>query len=248
MRAVLYIGHGTRTKEGVQELTSFIQRVMEQSDVPIQEYCFLKLTEPPIETGFRRCVERGATEITIVPLFLLAAGHIKEDIPQALLPLRKKFPNVKVNVRNPLGVQAKILDVIEELVRKTVNNLTQRDSILIVGVGGSDPGIPANFEEIKKGIKNRLEIDDVSICYLAAAEPNLLKGLDLISKNEENRAIVIPYLFFPGQLLNVIKQHVNERKKQGLQIFTIDPLSSHRMIEHIILQSIIEASEEHLAV
>lgn len=240
MKAVLYIGHGTRTKKGVQELKSFIQRLMAQCDVPIQEYCFLKLTEPPIEAAFQRCVERGATEITVVPLFLLAAGHIKEDIPKALSSVRERYPTIKVKVRNPLGVQEKILNVIEDLVLETVPDLTFKDSILIVGVGGSDPSIPFAYEEIIKGIKQRLGNENISVCYLAAAEPSLQEGMEIISEKAAKRIIVIPYLFFSGQLLHVIKQKVKERQKQGQDIICINPLSSHPDIEEIVLQSTCE--------
>ncbi|MFL6556918.1 MAG: sirohydrochlorin chelatase, partial [Bacillus sp. (in: firmicutes)] len=107
MRGILYIGHGTRSKEGAAEANSFIHRVMERIDVSIQEMSFLELTEPSIEEGFRRCVIRGATEITVIPLFLLSAGHIKEDIPQALTSLQKRFPNIEVKIRNPFGVQGR---------------------------------------------------------------------------------------------------------------------------------------------
>lgn len=240
MKAVLYIGHGTRTKKGVQELKSFIQRLMAQNDVPIQEYCFLKLTEPPIEAAFQRCVERGATEITVVPLFLLAAGHIKEDIPKALCSVCESNPMIKVNVSDPLGVQEKILAVIEELVQERVPDLTCKDSILIVGVGGSDPTIPVAYQEIIKGLEQRLGNENISVCYLAVAEPGLQEGMEIISRKADKRVIVIPYLFFSGQLLHVIKQKVNERQKQGQDIICINPLSSHPDIEKIVLQSTFE--------
>src|SRR6476660_4577382 len=110
MKAILYIGHGTRSKKGVKEADSFVKRVMAQIDVPIQEICFLELTDPCIEEGFFRCVERGATEITVIPLFLLSAGHIKKDIPQVLISLRKRYATIQVNVRDPFGVQGKILE------------------------------------------------------------------------------------------------------------------------------------------
>lgn len=237
LKAILYIGHGTRTKNDMEEVRIFLQRVMVFSDIPIQEFCFLKLTEPLIEEGFLRCVERGATEITIVPLFLLAAGHIKEDIPQTLNSLHKRFPKIMVEVRDPLGMQDKILDAIVDLVRKTVFDLTQQDSILIVGVGGSDPSILSVFEEIKKGIESRFEIDHVSVCYLAAAKPGLQEGLEEISKKSSGRVIVVPYLLFYGMLFNLVKQNVRKMKKQGQQFFCTDPLSLHPVLIETVVES-----------
>jgi sirohydrochlorin ferrochelatase len=236
MKAILYIGHGTRSEKGAEEAKSFLQKVMSRVNVPIQEISFLELTEPSIDEGFGRCVERGATEITVVPIFLLAAGHIKNDIPEALFSLRRRFPNVQINVRNPLGVQERILDAISELVREAAGVMALQDSILIVGRGSSDSSIHTSFNEIANGVQKRLNVDHVSVCYLAAAEPRLQEGVETILKITAGRVIVIPYLLFSGLLLTEVDQMVRKRKNQGYQILHTGPLSRHKEIEDIVVE------------
>ena len=241
MRAILYIGHGTRSKEGAAEAHSFIHRVMKRLNVEIQEISFLELTKPGIEEGFLNCVERGATEITVVPLFLLTAGHIKEDIPQALSSLCKKYPNIEVNIRDPFGVQGKILDGIAEMVRKTVFDLSPQDSILIVGRGSSDESIHTAFGMITRGISERLGIDHVEVCFLAAAEPRFPEALEAISEKATERIIVIPYLLFSGLLLKEVDQMVRHRREVGQRIIHTGQLSKHRVIENIIIERATES-------
>lgn len=237
MKAILYIGHGTRSKKGAEEAQSFIERVIERVDVPIQEICFLELTEPLIEEGFTRCVEKGATTIEIVPLFLLAAGHIKQDIPQALSLLQEEYPQIQVNVKEPFGVQGGILNAIAELVRDSVTELEPRDRLLIVGRGSSDPTIHADFAMIAAGIKERLEIEHVSVCYLAAAEPRLRESLETISAHgDTGRVIVVPYLLFSGLLSAEVDQEVRKRQTLGQRILHTGPLSRHRVIEDIVIE------------
>lgn len=248
MKAVLYIGHGTRSKKGANEAKSFFQNVMKKIDVPVQEFCFLELTNPSIEEGFERCVKRGATEITVVPIFLLTAGHIKEDIPQALKPLREKYPFVKLKVRNSFGVQDVILDGIAALVRNVVVDLSPADSILIVGRGSSDPGIHRSFAVISEGIRSRLKTEQVGVCYLAAAEPRIEEGLVNISEKASGRIIVIPYLLFSGLLLSEINQHVVKRQRNGQCIIHTGPLSRHQAIEEVVLRSALGRELEHAAV
>jgi sirohydrochlorin ferrochelatase len=235
MKAILYIGHGTRSKKGAEEANAFIKRVMGQIDVSIQEISFLELTEPLIEEGFKRCVERGARAITVVPLFLLAAGHIKQDIPRALSMFATNYPHIQVNVKDPFGVQGKILDAVADLVRDTAANLVRQDRILIVGRGSSDPGIQADFLKIAKGINERLGIELLSVCYLAASEPRLSEGLETISKRAAGRVIVVPYLLFSGLLIAEVSREVRKRQKQGQQILHTGPLSGHRAIEEIVI-------------
>lgn len=236
MKAILYIGHGTRSKKGAEEAKSFLQKVMNRVNVPIQEISFLELTEPSIDEGFRRCIERGATEITVVPIFLLAAGHIKKDIPEALSSLRGRFPNVQINVRNPLGVQERILDAISELVHEVAGAMTLQDSILIVGRGSSDSNIHTAFSEIASGVQKRLNVDHVSVCYLAAAEPRLQEGVETILKIAAGRIIVIPYLLFSGLLLTEVDKMVRKRKNEGYQILHTGPLSRHKAIADIVVE------------
>ncbi|MFZ7944454.1 sirohydrochlorin chelatase [Neobacillus sp. 19] len=238
MKAILYIGHGTRSKKGAEEAKAFIKRVIERIDIPIQEISFLELTEPLMEEGFRRCVERGATEITVVPLFLLAAGHIKQDIPLILSGLQERYPEIQVTVKESFGVQGMILDAVADLVRETAGYLVPEDRLLIVGRGSSDPEILGDFSKIAGGIRNRLGIERVSVCYLAAAEPRLLDGFETITIGAVGRVIVVPYLLFTGLLLAEVSQEVRKRQRLGCEILHTGTLSSHRVIEEIIIEKV----------
>ncbi|MEH7123644.1 sirohydrochlorin chelatase [Bacillus sp. JJ1773] len=236
MKAILYIAHGTRSKKGADEARKFIAQVMNRVDIPIQEISFLELSEPLLEEGFKRCVEKGATIITVVPLFLLAAGHIKRDIPQTLSSLHARFPQIQIKVEDPFGVQSKILDAAAELIRGTAGDLLRNDCLLIVGRGSSDPQIQTDFSMIAQGIKNRLGIQYVSICYLAAVEPRLKRGMDTILEKADGRVIVLPYLLFSGLLSSEIEREVMKRIKAGKQLINIGPLSQHQIFEEIVIE------------
>lgn len=236
MKAILYIGHGTRSKQGAAEARLFIENVMTKVDSPIQQLCFLELTEPDIREGFERCIEKGATEIKVVPLFLLAAGHIKQDIPKTLAPLTKKHPHIHVTVADPFGVQGRILDAIAELFTKEVQPMSTNDWILIVGRGSSDPAILKSFDSIKLGLSHRLGMKNIRVSYLAAASPSLQEGLDSICDKADRRIIVIPYLLFAGLLLSEVKREVNRKIKQGHTILQTGTLGSHVVIQKIVAE------------
>ncbi len=204
-------------------------------DAPIQEISFLELTEPLIDEGFEKCVGRGATQITVIPLFLLAAGHIKQDIPQSIASMQARFPDVEVHVKEPFGVQGTILDAMEELVLASVANLANQDQLLIVGRGSSDPSIHADFLNIVNGMKKRLGIEHVSVCYLAAAEPRFSERLEDIIKIAEGKIIILPYLLFSGLLLAEVNQKVLQWKKRGKDIAHTGPLSRHESIEELVI-------------
>ncbi|MDM5327188.1 sirohydrochlorin chelatase [Neobacillus sp. CF12] len=236
MKAILYIGHGTRSKKGAVEIRAFIERVRARIDVSIQELSFLELTEPLIEEGFEKCVQQGATQIDVVPLFLLAAGHIKRDIPEALSPLIAKYPTIPVEIKNPFGVQEVILDGVAELIRDSAGEVDRADRLLIVGVGSSDPDVHVNFGKIADGIEERLGPERVSVCYFAATEPRLNEGLETISEGAEGRVIVVPYMLFTGLLLAELYKIVRLRQKEGQSILCTPALSNHTVIEDIVIE------------
>ncbi|PLT31892.1 sirohydrochlorin chelatase [Peribacillus deserti] len=235
MRAILYVGHGTRSPQGAAEAKQFILKVMEQAAAPIQEMCFLELTPPFIAEGFERCIKRGAEHITVVPLFLLAAGHIKSDIPEALAPLIEKYPDVPVKMTDPFGVQDRILDGICELVLASAVSVSPTDSILIVGRGSSDPAIHQSFERIASGVQDRLGVKETRVCYLAAAEPSFRDGIERISIEHHGRVIVVPYLLFSGLLLSEINTEVRKRQRKGQDIHHTGQLSRHQAILDIVV-------------
>lgn len=236
MKAILYIGHGTRSKKGAGEVREFTERVMKRIAVDIQEVSFLELTEPLIEEGFQRCVKKGATKITVVPLFLLAAGHIKQDIPEVLASLQARYPHIQVEVSDPFGVQSRILDVVAEFVRSCSGSFKRQDRVLIVGRGSSDPGIQGDFSKIQHGLRQRLGIEDVSVCYLATAEPRLQEGLSTLFEKTAGTVVVVPYLLFSGLLSAEVNREVLKWKKQGKQVVVTEPLSHHRIIEDIVIE------------
>ncbi|WP_404349208.1 sirohydrochlorin chelatase [Sutcliffiella horikoshii] len=235
-RAILYVGHGTRSKKGAEEAKEFLKRVIGRVDAPIQEISFLELTEPFIPEGFERCVEKGATEITVVPIFLLTAGHIKEDIPEALEPLRVKYPEVRVEIAPAFGVQKRIVDAISELVRAAVGKVDAADSVLLVGRGSSDPAIHEAFSDIKEGVGERLGVSRVDVCYLAATTPLFAEGIEEISVDAVGRVLVVPYLLFAGLLLSEVEREVRKRQRAGQDILLIDPLSRHGVIQDIVVE------------
>ena len=235
MRAILYVGHGTRSKKGAEEAKQFLQSVINEVNEPIQEISFLELTEPSIEEGFRRCVEQGATSIAVVPLFLLAAGHMKHDIPDALRSLQKQYPHIEVTIAEAFGVQDMILDAMAELIMDTAGLFSPNDAVLIVGRGSSDAAIHENFSSIVAGLKTRLGISQIDVCYLAATTPTFAEGLERICRESSGSVVVVPYLLFGGLLLSEVQSEVKKKQQAGKSIVMTKALSKHAAIKDVVV-------------
>src|SRR5690606_18244575 len=81
MKAVLFVGHGSRLEAGNEEVRTFVKRMTPLMDPRlIVETCFLEFASPTISQGIDTCVKKGADEVVVIPIILLHAGHSKLHI------------------------------------------------------------------------------------------------------------------------------------------------------------------------
>lgn len=216
MKAVLYICHGSRLKAAKEEAVAFITSCMNRVEAKIQEVCFLELASPSIEEGFRTCVKRGATEIVAIPVFLLAAGHVKKDIPLELRKLNEEYPDIKIVYGNPFGVS-------EVLVKAVYNGSGIKDyeeevTLLLVARGSSDPETLQDMKWISSLFQKEENIKEVEICYLAAAEPKFEEKLREVVEREKKSIVVLPYLLFTGLLMKHVEKEVLQYELEEIKI------------------------------
>jgi sirohydrochlorin cobaltochelatase len=64
---------------------------------------------PSLEEAFAALLAKGVGSIRVVPVFLGAGGHVKEDIPKLVAAAH---PPVPVTIDPPIGEQGPVLDAI----------------------------------------------------------------------------------------------------------------------------------------
>ncbi len=114
MKALLLIAHGSRRPEANADLVYVAEGLLARGRYPIVEVAYLELAEPAIPVGGARCVERGATEVILVPYFLSSGVHVEEDLRAFRDELATRFPAVRFRLAEPLGRHPLLLDVVEQ--------------------------------------------------------------------------------------------------------------------------------------
>ena len=124
---------------------------------------FLELANPSIEEGFRTCAKRGATEIIAIPVFLLAAGHVKNDIPFELEKLNNQYPNIKVTYGNPFGVSETLIKSVYN--GSGIEEYKDEVTLLLVARGSSDPETLQDINRIATLFQAEEKIAKVEVCF-----------------------------------------------------------------------------------
>ena len=74
----------------------------------------MELAKPTIASGFRHCVEDGASEVIAFPYMLSPGKHSTRDIPRMIDEAAKHFPGVTFSVTPAFGVHEKLGEVVLE--------------------------------------------------------------------------------------------------------------------------------------
>jgi sirohydrochlorin ferrochelatase len=92
--AIILFSHGSVLCGAGENLREIAERL--RAGNRIVEVGYLNYSEPRFEEAFVRCVEQGATRVTVVPYFLVAGKFVKVDLPREMERVRANFPQVEV--------------------------------------------------------------------------------------------------------------------------------------------------------
>jgi sirohydrochlorin ferrochelatase len=115
-RALILVDHGSVVQEANDMLVEITNMVRQNSrcQFDIVHYAHMELAEPTISQALDSCVAEGAEVIVVHPYFLAPGRHSTKDIPRIVGEAAKKHPGITHYVTEPLGVDAKIIEVILE--------------------------------------------------------------------------------------------------------------------------------------
>ena len=230
MQGVLYVSHGSRVAEAVEEATSLIERVQAKVNIPLQETCFLELADPDIFEGFRKLVHQGATEISVIPVLLLSAGHYYKDIPVEIERLKTQFPNIKINYGKPLGVQKRLTEILKQRLEEREITPNADAKLLVIGRGSYNPQTKQDFSIIKSQLSEMFPSQSIEVCYLAACEPLFEDALDRLVNAGHSQIFILPYIWFTGILDQHIADVVNAYQLKS-DIILAAHLSHHEQLQ-----------------
>ena len=210
-RPLLLVGHGSRDTDGRDRVLEFAAayRALDTSRPVIP--CFLELSEPTIQDGVDLCVERGYTDISVLPILLFAARHNKFDVTNELDRARQRHPQVTFHYGRHFGITPAIIQLwqerLEELDSPRFNpgNIAREDTVLLfVGRGASDPDANGDVYKLARIVWEGSRYKTVEICFIGITHPRLEEGFRRARMYEPKRIIVLPYFLFTGVLIKKI--------------------------------------------
>ena len=222
---VVVIGHGTANPVGAAETKNIVAQVDAiLPNIPV-ELGYLEVIEPTIEMAVERLAARGCKKVVALPILLFAAGHAKQDVPQALQEAVAR-QGLSVTQAGPLGLHDQVISLARRRFYEAVEGLAPieggSEALLVIGRGSSDPTashqlwgfVRSTYSSMVRVAKHRF-----AISFVAAAKPTTSEAidqlmLDINGRPPVRRVVLHPHLLFHGHVENQVEKHLEKMRSQ----------------------------------
>jgi len=208
--ALLIAAHGSRDPSGVEEFWAFVNAWQQLRPDRLQAAGFLEFERPTIGAAIDDLVGRGARRITVVPAMLLAAGHVKNDVPSELEEARSRHPGVALHMARALDIHPALLELCHVRYREALADrparAPDRTLLLVVGRGTSDPDANADIARIARFLWESYGVGWASVAFSGLADPDVDRALTVCRRLGFERIVVQPYFLFDGILVKRIHE------------------------------------------
>ncbi|HEY9189411.1 MAG TPA: CbiX/SirB N-terminal domain-containing protein [Sulfurovum sp.] len=115
--ALILVAHGSRkasSNEEVKSLTEELEALLGEK-YDLVTAAFLEFTDPSLEEGMLYCIEKGASEIVILPYFLASGNHVTRDIPEVVQKIQASYPQVKMTLKEHIGSASGMVSLLSDM-------------------------------------------------------------------------------------------------------------------------------------
>ncbi len=114
-KAVILFGHGSRDPLWRLPMETVATRLRALQPGTAVRCAYLELEAPDLPAAAAELIAAGARHVTILPMFLGAGRHVREDLPVLVRGLEAAHPEVAFVLQKPVGEDGRVLDLIARI-------------------------------------------------------------------------------------------------------------------------------------
>jgi sirohydrochlorin cobaltochelatase len=207
--ALLIAAHGSRDAAGIAEFWALAEGWRRLRPDRLQAAGFLEFERPTIGEAIDDLVARGARRVIVVPAMLMAAGHVKNDVPSEIHEGRLRHPDVTFQMARALDIHPALLELGQVRFREALVGrpevALEKTLLVLVGRGTSDPEANANIARVSRFLWEGLGLGWATVAFSGLAAPTVDEALAVCRRMGFERIVVQPYFLFDGVLLKRIR-------------------------------------------
>ena len=110
--AIILFAHGARNAEWAnpfRQLAIELGGLLHGQRIAL---AYLELMQPSLPDCVATLHAEGVRNLRVVPVFLGAGGHLKNDLPKIVAGIRETYPDLDISVDPPIGEQSGVISAI----------------------------------------------------------------------------------------------------------------------------------------
>jgi sirohydrochlorin ferrochelatase/(2Fe-2S) ferredoxin len=210
--AVVLAGHGSRRERSNEQVRELAAGLEGRLGLPV-DAGFIELAEPSIEAAIG-AVAPSVSDVTVLPLSLFAASHVKADVPLVVNRARGEHDATLHNGRH-LGVHPAIVELLDDRAAAVEDDLgvdrTEDDVVVVLCArGSSDPDSNGDVHKLARLLYEGREFLDCEAAFIGVTEPLVEDALHTVAKRRPDAVVVLPYMLGDGVLTERIRERTRE--------------------------------------
>jgi sirohydrochlorin cobaltochelatase len=219
LRACFFVTHGSSNPRSWQFLQQLVLLAQSQVDALIGGGCLegleLSLAEQ-LQSFGEVAKSQNYTEIEVVPLFLLAGVHVKEDMIAEVAIAQTHFSDsLYLKITPHLGTHPKIQVLMHELYAQfdTESKPASKPARILVSHGSRRAGANHPIESLAKNLG--------AIAAYWSISPNLETQIELLISQGIKNMTILPYFLSEGHTTEAIRQKISSYPQLNINLTRI---------------------------
>lgn len=124
-RGLVLFAHGARDPRWAAPFEVVARQLRDAAPGLAVRAAYLELMPPTLTEAVADLVAAGAAGVDIVPMFLGAGGHVRQDLPRLVDALRATHAHVHFRLHPPIGEMPSVTRAMAEAIATTVTTTTE---------------------------------------------------------------------------------------------------------------------------
>ncbi|MFD3163347.1 sirohydrochlorin chelatase [Herpetosiphon sp. NSE202] len=194
MHGLLIIGHGSLLAASGATMLRLAARLRERGVASLAGAGFLNYSQPDLAQATARLVEQGATEITVLPYFLIDGYFVQVTLRQQVEQIATHYPNVAFNLAPAFGEHPALAQLVQKRADQAWPALEHRQAGLLILVHGSPrPASNAPIQAVAERVRQTTPWAAVQVCFMDLNEPSIPAALDGLIAQGLEQVVAVPY-------------------------------------------------------
>ncbi len=116
-KALIIVAHGSRKTSSNEEVKALGEKVkyLQDKRYAFVMTSFLEFATPSLEESILSSIDKGVSEIVILPYFLASGNHVTQDIPEVVKKIQVLHPQVKIILKEHLGSSSGMVKLLSNM-------------------------------------------------------------------------------------------------------------------------------------